>query len=67
MGDTEPKVKPLVAFAAVVDGDLLLLWSVRSTVSMVKGMVELEHPGGWSEAERLGYRIIKVRIEPVEE
>jgi len=26
-----------------------------------------EFPGGWAEAKRRGYRIVKVRIEPVEE
>jgi len=64
---TEPKVKPLVAFAAVRDGKVCA-WTVQLSAKHVREVVGNEYTGGWSEAKLCyGYRIIKVRIEPVEE
>ena len=66
MGDTEPKVKPLVAFAAVRDG-VIAEWAIRSGELGVKIAFNGGRCGGWRAAQEDGYRIIKVRIEPVEE
>ena len=66
MGDTEPKVKPLVAFAAV-KGDEIELWAIAPNEREVKFAVDDGRPGGWLYAQEDGYRIIRVRIEPVEE
>ena len=63
----EPKVKPLVAFAAVTPDDTLLLWSLRARAGMCREAVALWHTKGWGGAERDGYRVIPVRIGPVEE
>lgn len=67
MSDTEPKpVKPLVAFAAVREG-AIAAGSVSTTESGARSSIGLIHAGGWIGAVENGYRIIKVRIEPVEE
>ena len=64
---TEPKpVKPLVAFAAVRDG-VIHGWSVNMYAYQVRNVVGDNCHGGWADAKRSGFRVIKVRIEPVEE
>lgn len=59
-------VKPLVAFAAVRDGTIWA-WTVQLSAKHVRDTVGNEYSGGWAEAKRYGYRVIKVRIEPVGE
>jgi len=63
---TSPKVKPIMGWAAVCDG-IIRGWSMRGTKDTCQDVIGLDYPGGWAEAESLGYRIIRVRIEPVEE
>ena len=74
----EQPVKPLVAFAAVRDGVIAMPtiartedgcrdsfgWSNNDWTGFPQHMTPQE---GWKCAEGLGWRIIKVRIEPVEE
>ena len=65
---TEPKpVKPLVAFAAVDLGGVLITWTMKLRKRNAMAAIGWEFPGGWTEAKRRGYRIVKVRIEPMEE
>jgi len=63
---TEPKIKPLVAFAAAKDGGIAAR-TIAATSSGSRLVTGEFFSDGWDEAERNGYRIIKVRIEPVEE
>jgi len=64
---TEPKpVKPLVAFAAVYC-DRIWADLICEDAGDIQKKVGSEYPGGWMRAKRAGYRIVKVRIEPVEE
>ena len=64
---TEPKpVKPLLAFAAVRDG-VIAARTIAATADGARLDTGEHFCGGWDEAEHDGYRIIKVRIEPVED
>lgn len=68
LGDLmEPKpVKSLVAFAAVRDGAIVSN-TIRNVRRLSSAAIANRFPDGWPEAKRRGYRIIKVRIEPLEE